>query len=122
MIRFISVALFVVIFLILSIPLLIAEWIIGKFNMDIKNRSSLAIVNWAFRWCLRLSGVKITYIGEERIPKDQAVLYIGNHRSYFDILMTYVRVPPPYRLCRQAGDAENSSSQPLDEKSALPVP
>ena len=48
MIRFISVALFVVIFLILSIPLLIAEWIIGKFNMDIKNRSSLAIVNWLF--------------------------------------------------------------------------
>lgn len=39
MIRFISVALFVVIFLILSIPLLIAEWIIGKFNMDYKNRS-----------------------------------------------------------------------------------
>ena len=26
---------------------------------------------------------------------DQAVLYIGNHRSYFDILMTYVRVPRP---------------------------
>ena len=95
MIRFISVALFVILFLILSIPLLIAEWIIGKFNMDIKNRSSLAIVNWAFRWCLRLSGVKITYIGEDRIPKDQAVLYIGNHRSYFDILMTYVRVPRP---------------------------
>ena len=39
--------------------------------------------------------MKITYIGEERIPKDQAVLYIGNHRSYFDILMTYVRVPRP---------------------------
>ena len=32
MIRFISVALFVVIFLILSIPLLIAEWIIGKIK------------------------------------------------------------------------------------------
>lgn len=95
MIRFISVAVFVVLFLILSIPLMIAEWIIGKFNMDVKNRSSLAIVNWAFRWCLRLSGVKITYIGEERVPRDQAVLYIGNHRSYFDILMTYVRVPRP---------------------------
>ena len=91
MIRFISVAVFVVLFLILSIPLMIAEWIIGKFNMDVKNRSSLAIVNWAFRWCLRLSGVKITYIGEERVPRDQAVLYIGNHRSYFDILLTYSR-------------------------------
>ena len=115
MIRFISVAVFVVLFLILSIPLMIAEWIIGKFNMDVKNRSSLAIVNWAFRWCLRLSGVKITYIGEERVPRDQAVLYIGNHRSYFDILMTYVR------LCCQNRNVENTSPQQLDEEPALPV-
>lgn len=93
MIRFIVVASFVVLFLILSIPLLIAEWIIGKFNMELKGKSSLAIVNWAFRWVLRLSGVKITCIGEERVPKNRAVLYIGNHRSYFDIVMTYVRVP-----------------------------
>ena len=40
MIRFIILASFVILFLILSIPLLIAEWIIGKFNMDLKNRSS----------------------------------------------------------------------------------
>ena len=93
MIRFICVAVFVVLFLILSIPLLIAEWIIGKFNMDLKGRSSLAIVNWAFRWVLRLAGVKVTCIGLDRVPKDRAVLYIGNHRSYFDIVMTYVRVP-----------------------------
>ena len=49
MIRFIITALFVILFLILSIPLLIAEWIIGKFNPPLKDRSSLAIVNWAFR-------------------------------------------------------------------------
>ena len=95
MIRFIIVATFVFLFLVLSIPLLIAEWIIGKFNMDVKNRSSLAIVNWAFRVCLFLSGVKITVRGEENVPKDTPVLYIGNHRSYFDILITYVRVPRP---------------------------
>ena len=93
MIRLVCVAVFVVLFLILSIPLLIAEWIIGKFNMDLKGRSSLAIVNWAFRWVLRLAGVKVTCIGLDRVPKDRAVLYIGNHRSYFDIVMTYVRVP-----------------------------
>ena len=93
MIRFICVAVFVVLFLILSIPLLVAEWIIGKFNMDLKGRSSLAIVNWAFRWVLRLAGVKVTCIGLDRVPKDRAVLYIGNQRSYFDIVMTYVRVP-----------------------------
>ena len=38
MIRFICVAVFVVLFLILSIPLLIAEWIIGKFNMALSGR------------------------------------------------------------------------------------
>ena len=93
MIRCIITALFVILFLILSIPLLIAEWIIGKFNPPLKDRSSLAIVNWAFRMVLRLSGVSVTYIGEDRIPKDTPVLYVGNHRSYFDIVMTYVRVP-----------------------------
>ena len=95
MIRFIIVASFVVLFLIFSIPLLIAEWIIGKFNMDLKSRSSLAIVNWAFRCCLFLAGTKVIVKGEENVPKDEPVLYIGNHRSYFDILITYVRVPRP---------------------------
>ena len=95
MIRFILLVLFVVLFLIGSIPLLIVEYIIGKFNMDVKSRSSLAIVNWAFRCCLFIAGTRITVLGEENVPKDQAVLYIGNHRSYFDILMTYIRVPRP---------------------------
>ncbi|MCH5274653.1 MAG: 1-acyl-sn-glycerol-3-phosphate acyltransferase [Lachnospiraceae bacterium] len=95
MIRFFIVCIFVVLFLILSTPLMLVEWIIGKFNMDIKNRSSLAIVNWAFRCVIRLSGVKVIAIGEENIPKDTAVLYTGNHRSYYDIILTYVRVPRP---------------------------
>lgn len=94
--RIISVALFVILFLILSIPVMIAEWIIGKFNQDIKDRSSLKIVQWAFRCVLFFSGTDITVIGEENVPKDEPVLYIGNHRSYFDVVITYARVP---RLC-----------------------
>lgn len=95
MIRFILVVIFVVSFLILSIPLLIAEWIIGKFNPSVKDRSSLAIVNWAFGVVIWITGAKVIVKGEERIPKDTAVLYVGNHRSFFDILLTYVRVPRP---------------------------
>lgn len=95
MIRFVLVCLFVVLFLICSIPLMFVEWIIGKFSMDAKSRSSLAIVNWAFRCILFLTGVKITVIGEENVPQDTAVLYVANHRSFFDILLTYVRVPRP---------------------------
>ena len=93
MIRFILVCIVVIAYLVLTIPVLLVEWIIGKFNPPLKDRSSLAIVNWAFRMVLRLSGVSVTYIGEDRIPKDTPVLYVGNHRSYFDILVTYTTVP-----------------------------
>lgn len=95
MIRFLLVVIFVALFLVLSIPLLVAEWIVGKFNQDLKDRSSLAIVNWAFRQVIRIAGTKVIVLGEENVPKDTAVLYVGNHRSYFDILLTYVRVPRP---------------------------
>lgn len=95
MIRFLVVAAFVVLFLIFSTPLLIAEWIVGKFNPQAKDKSSLAIVNWAFRWVIRLSGAKVMALGEENIPSDTAVLYVGNHRSFYDIILTYVRVPRP---------------------------
>ena len=95
MLRFIFVVLFVILFLILSIPLLIAEWIIGHFNAGLKDSSSLAIIKWAFGVCLWMSGVKVTVLGEENVPDQQAVLFVANHRSYFDILLTYVRMKRP---------------------------
>lgn len=95
MIRFLITATFVVLFLILSMPLMLAEWIIGKFNMDVKSRSSLAIVNWAFRCVAFLSGTKLIVKGRENIPDDKAVLYVGNHRSFFDIVLTYPLVKGP---------------------------
>lgn len=95
MIRLILVLLLVILFLVLTIPLMLIEWIIGKFNQPVKDKSSLAIVNWAFRWIIRISGTRVIVKGEENVPKDTAVLYVGNHRSYFDIILTYVRVPRP---------------------------
>ena len=92
MIRLIFTAVFVVLFLVLSTPLMLVEWIIGKFNKTLKDYSSLRIVQWAFRVVIWLTGAKIIVIGEENVPKDTAVLFVGNHRSYFDIVITYARV------------------------------
>ncbi len=92
MIRFFLVLLFVTLFLILSIPVLIVEWIIGKFNRPLKDRSSLALISWAFRRIERLSGTKVIVIGEDNIPKDTPVLYVANHRSFYDIVLTYGRM------------------------------
>ena len=70
MIRLILVILFLVIFFILSIPMWIIEWIIGKFNKTAKDISSLRIVQFAFKCILFICGTKTTVIGMENIPKD----------------------------------------------------
>lgn len=95
MIRTILAVLFVVLFLIVSIPIQLVLFIIGKFNPMAKKKGSLAIVSWAFNVVIFISGIKRTVIGEENVPKDQAVLYVGNHRSIFDIVLAYPRVPNP---------------------------
>lgn len=88
MIRLILVALYLFLFLVLSIPVLIAEWLIGKRNPGLKDRSSKAIVSWGFRCITFLTGAKVIVKGLENIPSDTAVLYVGNHRSYLDIVLT----------------------------------
>ena len=93
MIRLILILLFVILFLIVSIPIQIVEWIIKKFNPYAADISSLRIVQWAFKVILFIAGTKITVIGKENIPKDTAVLYIPNHQSYFDIIITYSMCP-----------------------------
>ena len=93
MIRFILVCIVVIGYLVLSIPLLFIEGIIGKFAPLKRDFSSLRIIQAVFRFILRITGCSITVIGEENVPKDTPVLYIGNHRSYVDILLTYSRCP-----------------------------
>ena len=56
MIRFILCVIVVVGFLILSIPILLVEWIIGKFSPMAKEISSLRIVQAVFRFILWVAG------------------------------------------------------------------
>ena len=93
MIRLILVVLILLLYLILGIPVLLIEWLIGRWNPYLRDISCLRMVQAAFKLILWVSGTDITYIGRENVPKDQAVLYIGNHNSYFDILMTYSQCP-----------------------------
>ncbi|MCF2682664.1 lysophospholipid acyltransferase family protein [Faecalicatena contorta] len=90
MIRITFVFLFLILFLVLGIPVLGIEWLIGRFSKNTMDYSTLRIVQWGFNTILKITGVEITVIGEENVP-DEPVLFIGNHRSYFDILITYAR-------------------------------
>lgn len=85
--------LFLLIFFIISIPLFLIVFIIGKINYKARVASSQWIVVRAFHVILFLSGVKRTVLGLENVPKHEPVLYISNHRSYFDVPIAYVSLP-----------------------------
>ena len=91
--RTILCVLYVFLFLVLGLPVLGVEWLIAKRHKQAADISQLRIVQWGFRCVAFLAGIKLTVKGEENVPKDQAVLYIGNHRSFFDIVVTYARCP-----------------------------
>ena len=93
MIRFIFVVIVVVLYLVLSLPYAGLEWILGKFNKEASDLRQLRVVQTVFKFVLWLSGVKLTVIGEENVPTDVPVLYVGNHKSMFDVVITYARCP-----------------------------
>ncbi len=93
MLRTIAAFGFAVLYLILGIPVLGVEYLIGKKNPYKRDISSLRMVQWAFRVINRICGVTTTVIGHENVPTDQPVLYIANHNSYFDIMLTYPLCP-----------------------------
>lgn len=95
MIRFIVIILFLIVYFIISLPFQLAELIIEKFNMDLRNRSSLFFVNCGFKIACSIAGVRLTVKGYENIPENQAVLFVGNHISLFDIIVTYPLMKKP---------------------------
>ncbi len=95
MLRTILAVIFAVLFLILSMPVLLVLNIIGRKHPEKRDRAAMAIVQWALRVVLFISETKITVIGEENILSDQAALYVGNHRSIFDIIATYPQMKLP---------------------------
>ena len=91
--RIILVCLYLTIFGIFSIIALPLLWLTGKFNSGLQHRISQRIVKLAFGKVLFLSGIKKKVIGVERVPKDRSVLFIINHRGFFDVILAFYTVP-----------------------------
>ena len=91
--RIILVGVFLVLFAIISLPLYLVAWLLGKKDERLQVAFSQKIVKVAFRIIFILAGARIECKGRENVPKDEAVLYIANHRSYCDILAGYITTP-----------------------------
>ena len=89
MIRILLIIILLLIVFVLSLIAWPVEFIIGKFNPHARDISSLRIVQGVFKIVLFISGVKVTVKGRENILKDEAAMYVGNHRGIFDTLVSY---------------------------------
>lgn len=90
MIRFLIAATFLGIILLFSYLIFFVEWLFGKCDKEARDYRRLRFVQWGLRVILWLAGTKITVIGKENMP-DEAALYVGNHRSFFDVLILYIQ-------------------------------
>lgn len=68
--------------------------LIGLFDRHARDEFCLSFIKFAMKSFIFLSGAKIIYKGLENLPeKGRAVVYIGNHRGFFDIVSHYAVVP-----------------------------
>jgi 1-acyl-sn-glycerol-3-phosphate acyltransferase len=96
MIRFIASAFYLLFYLIITLPLELVLFIIGKFNMPLRDKIAMACVKYAgFSVVTWISGAKVIVNGLDNIPDDTACLFVGNHNSFFDVIISYTLMKRP---------------------------
>lgn len=89
MIRTLLVVIYLALFFIFSIPIFIIEWIIGKKGVEKQAHTAYSFLSWVCRCISFLCGTELTLLGKEKVPENTPVLYVSNHRSYFDIVTVF---------------------------------
>jgi 1-acyl-sn-glycerol-3-phosphate acyltransferase len=93
MIRAILAILFAIVFLILSLPVYGVTALLRKKHPEAIDRFSQKFICWALRVIAAICCVHLEVRGQENLKKGQAVLYIGNHASIFDVILVYPLLP-----------------------------
>lgn len=85
-----------VLFFICALPVMLLLLILEKFSKEKADKVAYAVVCWGLRMVTAATGCPVRVIGKENIPKDQGVMFAGNHRSIFDIIMVASLLPRPF--------------------------
>lgn len=92
MIRGIFILLELLLLIIMSIFVIPITFVVSKFSEEKAQRISELMVRFFSKLTIFIVGTNIIIIGKENLP-DSPCLYVSNHRSYFDIIisMKYVQ-------------------------------
>ena len=88
MIRALFALLFVLLFFIVTLPLMLILLIIRIKHSDAAERVARPIIQWVFSTIRRISLTRMDIKGTENIP-DGPVLFVPNHLSIFDVVLLY---------------------------------
>lgn len=94
MIRLVLALICLVIFCIVFLPVMLILFILKQYKPDTAVRAASVIVRGFLKLILFVAGTKVEAEGTENIP-DEPVLFVGNHRSDFDILVSYTNIHQP---------------------------
>ncbi len=88
----------IVIYVIVTLPVLLILYLMARKNPKKAERGAHACISWLLNAIKILAGSDLDVRGLENVPSDTPVLYVGNHRSYFDIILTYplCKLPTAY--------------------------
>ena len=95
MIRAILVVFFFFAFFFCGIPVVILLFIVRHFDRQAELDITLKIIQTFLRFELWVSATKVEIEGIDNIPDDEPCLFVGNHQSYYDVLVTYICLKRP---------------------------
>lgn len=93
MLRLILFGLFMLIYVPLTVLFFPIKWLLGLIRPELGDRLSYANVRFLCITVRFIAGQVPKLYGLEHLPQDETLLYVGNHRSMFDILLTLPSLP-----------------------------
>lgn len=93
MIRTILAVILTALILIVSLPFLGLQWLLQKRWPHFGEKGAFRFMQLSFRIVRIPLGIRLDVIGRENIPLDRPCLFIGNHRSYLDVILGYPLFP-----------------------------
>ena len=73
--------------ILIDLPLHLITWLIEKASPGSCTKFRHGYARFAMKGIWLLAGGRATVLGLENIPEDHPVLFVGNHRSIFDIIL-----------------------------------
>ena len=98
MIRSILIILWIAAYLLILFPVFLFELVLHFINREASQRQCQYLIQFMMKVASRLAGIRLTVRGRENIPEEGGVLFVPNHRSYFDFVTTVSVICPLYNI------------------------